>query len=343
MTDAWGSVPSASVGTALGRAWAARGARVAVVPLGAVDVPPTGAGDGVGTGFARAWADLHHGEAQVVRVGGFDVLTERDGSRLLVRPSLGAPDETRWETDSSVLAQVLDQVVGDGVDHVVLELDEVPWRDGGRGFVSSWRAGRAWPRGVRVDLATSADRARAALTGLRGVVSLEGRGQGMDPARMLQLDQDLCDWAEEFTGDPRAGEQPGSGAAGGVGLTVLARGGVVTTGPGLLMADADVERTLAGADLVVTGCPELNFGTMGGEVVADVTAAAAEHGVPVLAVVGRNWISARELRQMGLEAAQPLLDEVGGHDGGPAEETPWQADPTWLTRAVEPVVRTWSW
>jgi len=86
----------------------------------------------------------------------------------------------------------------------------------------------------------------------------------MDADEMLRRDRELCEWAGELTGDDSSGQTPGAGAAGGLGMAVMARGGRVCTGPALLMEHAHAAATMDAADLVVTGCTELNFGTMGG-------------------------------------------------------------------------------
>ena len=150
--------------------------------------------------------------------------------------------------------------------------------------------------------------AETQLTGLRGVVSTEGRAELMDADEMLRRDRELCEWAGELTDDDSSGQTPGAGAAGGLGMAVMARGGRVCTGTALLMEHAHAAATMDAADLVVTGCTEVNFGTMGGEVVTTVTQLAAGHMVPVIVVAGSVTASSRELRQTGIEDAQALFE-----------------------------------
>lgn len=308
-TDSWHGADSQQVGAALGRAWRALDDEVAVLPMGTA-----------GGGFRRALSELPEGR-------GVDVLAPR-----LPRP---ARPEDRWEEGSEVLAPDLTCASGRGP--LLLELADAPWRDGGRGLARrlgiTGLGGGAESKGRRLDLVTTAEQAARPLTGLRGVVSVEARQQGMDPARMLSLDQALCDWAAELTGDPASGETPGSGAAGGLGLLVSAIGGTVTTGPQILMDLAGARATMAAADLVVTGCDHLDFATLAGEVIAGVIAAASPLGVPVIAVPRSTEVSARELRQAGLEAALPLdREEIAG---------PWSLEQ--ITRAARPIARTWHW
>lgn len=309
-TDSWRDVGSRRVGAALARAWSALGDEVAVLPMGTA-----------GAGFGRALSQLPEGRR-------LDVICPR-----LPEPSR---PQDRWEASSAVLAPALTGARA-GRGPLLLELADAPWRDGGRGLARELgidgAGGGSEPKSRPLHLVTTAEQAAQPLTGLRGVVSVEGRQQGMDPARMLALDQALCDWAAELTGDPAAGQTPGSGAAGGLGLLVSASGGTVTTGPQVLLEVAGARATIAGADLVVTGCDHLDFATLAGEVISGVIAAASPLGVPVIAVPRSSEVSARELRQAGLEAALPLdVEGIGG-----------AARPEQITEAAGPIARTWHW
>jgi len=62
------------------------------------------------------------------------------------------------------------------------------------------------------------------------------------------------------------------------------------------------------ADLVVTGEGALDEQTLHGKAPAGVAAAAAAAGVPVVAVCGRNQLSAESLRSAGITAAYALTD-----------------------------------
>lgn len=283
-TDSWrgshagAGLDSKTVGTALARAWAELGDEVAVIPMGAA-----------GQGFGRC-------------------LEQLTGVRPLC-PELPPAGSDRWTASSRPLADYLREAAPAGTQGRVLEIAAAPWRDGGRGACPAIEG--------PVTLVTTRQESERPLTGLRGLVSVEGRAEGMDPARMLSLDQQLCDWAQQLTGRPDAGAAPGTGAAGGLGLLVSALGGQVATGPEFLMDAAGAETTAAAADLIVTGCQELNMMTLEGEVVSAVTELAGRVGVPVIAVTATSSVSARELRESGLEAAMPL----GASDAGPVART----------------------
>lgn len=301
--DSPAGLDSAQVGAALARAWARLGDEAAVLP-----VAPAG------QGFA-------------------DCLNRLTGSRPL-SPRWPDAGEDRWTASSAPLGELLRSALESWapVRPPVLELASAPWRDGGHGMMDA--LGPMASRLSGMTLVTSVEEADRQLTGLRGLVSTEARSEGMDPARMLRLDQVLCDWAAELTGAPQAGTAPGSGAAGGVGMAVSALGGEVTTGSRFLLEAAAAERSAATADLIVTGVRHLDAMSLTGEVISTVTGLAGRAGVPVIAMAATNEVSERELRASGLEAALALEPgtEPVGRSGAAA-----------ITDLAVPVARTWHW
>jgi glycerate 2-kinase len=69
-----------------------------------------------------------------------------------------------------------------------------------------------------------------------------------------------------------------------------------------------LESRLAGADLVITGEGSLDAQSLAGKAPVGVARAAARHGVRVVAVAGRNMLSADELATAGISAVYPLTD-----------------------------------
>ena len=70
----------------------------------------------------------------------------------------------------------------------------------------------------------------------------------------------------------------------------------------------DFDERLSRADLVVTGEGALDEQTLHGKAPAGVAAAARAAGVPVVAVCGRNQLSADSLHRAGIAAAYSLTD-----------------------------------
>lgn len=168
------------------------------------------------------------------------------------------------------------------------------------------------------------------LTGLTGVVAERGRLDGNDLADTLSADTAVSRWVDELGVD---GTVPGTGAADGVGAVVLALGGRITTGIEACVRGFDVAGTVAKADLVVTGSSVLDFHAVGGDVVKEMSVMAASALCPIVAIVGRNYVSSRELRLGGIESAHPILDGPGADEPIPAQ----------LAEVAAAVARSWKW
>lgn len=181
-------------------------------------------------------------------------------------------------------------------------------------------------RGKRVVLLAEPGAAGATLTGLGGVAAESGRRGGRDLASVLQDDDRIGQWAAR----QGVANAAGAGAAGGLGALVQRLGGHVTDPLTHLGERFGLAATMSSADLVVTGAETLDFHARGGPVVTYVVELAGSALRPVIAIVGRNFISARELRLAGMESAYPASLE-GTHD----------ADSLAATAAR--VARTWTW
>ncbi|RMB59638.1 hypothetical protein EAX62_07650 [Tessaracoccus antarcticus] len=171
---------------------------------------------------------------------------------------------------------------------------------------------------------------RSALTGLMGVVAERGRLEGGDLADTLSSDALASAWLKDLGLD---GTAPGAGAADGVGAIVLALGGRVASGIDVCVDGFDVTATMKAADLTVTGASVLDFHAVGGDVVKEVARLATEALRPVIAVVGRNFVSSRELRLAGIESAHPVLEGAGEDEPIPAQ----------VADVAARVARSWIW
>ncbi|KAB8185605.1 glycerate kinase [Microbispora catharanthi] len=103
--------------------------------------------------------------------------------------------------------------------------------------------------------------------------------------------------------------RPGAGAAGGVGFGALTfLDAEIRPGIGYLLDLVEFDRHVEGAQLVITGEGSIDEQTLRGKTPVGVAAAAAKHGVPVVAVCGRRTVGDEELRAAGIEAAYALTD-----------------------------------
>ncbi len=148
----------------------------------------------------------------------------------------------------------------------------------------------------------------------------------------MSLEEGLARWAdvsEQSFGFAKR-DEPGAGAAGGLGFAALGFLGA-TTQPGieLMLNLLSYAGHLPGARLVITGEGALDVQTLHGKAPAGVAraTAAAAPGVPVVAVAGVCSLAPGELRSAGIERAyaladiEPDLDRCLGHlTSGPGRQ-----------------------
>lgn len=162
--------------------------------------------------------------------------------------------------------------------------------------------------GARLTVACDVDNP---LTGPAGAAAVYGPQKGATPEQVAELDAALAHWADlvaAATGHDHR-DEPGAGAAGGVGFAAIALlGGRLRPGIDLVLELTGFHSRLAGASLVVTGEGRLDEQTLRGKAPAGVAAAARAAGVPVVAVCGSNTLSPALLREAGIVAAYPLLE-----------------------------------
>ncbi|WP_205829711.1 MULTISPECIES: glycerate kinase [unclassified Microbispora] len=176
-------------------------------------------------------------------------------------------------------------------------------------------------RGFEVIVASDVDNP---LLGPYGAAAVYGPQKGASPQDVAVLEAGLARLAAvaahthglagaaEHDGVVRAmgvAGRPGAGAAGGVGFGALTfLGAEIRPGIGYLLDLVDFDRHVEGARLVITGEGSIDEQTLRGKAPVGVAAAAAKHGVPVVAVCGRRTVGDDELRAAGIEAAYALTD-----------------------------------
>ena len=125
------------------------------------------------------------------------------------------------------------------------------------------------------------------------------------------LERGLRRWAEvvaRATGVDRA-STPGTGAAGGTGFAAVALlDARLQPGIELILELLDFDRTVTGADLVITGEGSLDEQSLSGKAPFGVAQAAGRAGVPVVAVAGRSLLAPADLHRAGVSAVYPLSD-----------------------------------
>lgn len=286
-SDGIAGLGSAETSEVIGRAFAAHGAQVAIVPM-AVQGP------------ALHQAILRiHPDAEVV-----SCVTLADVLRRL-----GVPRTRPLYLDMSGLA-VMD------VDEVLASVTPAQLR--------GWRN---LPHTAPLMGVVGTTDASQPLAGMPGIIAERGRLAGVDLARTIAANDRASAWLAEAGLDP----ETTTGAASGAGAVVAAAGGVVRDGVTACAEAADFNHVASRADVVVTGAEQLDFHAVGGPVVKEVVERAGQVLRPAIALVGRCFVSPRELRIAGVETAYAVLD-------GPGEEV---ATTEQLANTAARVAATW--
>jgi glycerate kinase len=149
------------------------------------------------------------------------------------------------------------------------------------------------------------------LTGPDGAAEVYGPQKGASPEQVAELAGGLRRWATVVTAATGTdwSQAPGAGAAGGVGFAALAvLGARACPGIELILELAGFDAALDGAALVITGEGSLDAQSLAGKAPVGVARAAARRGIPVVAVAGRNTLTAAELTAAGISAVYTLTD-----------------------------------
>jgi len=162
--------------------------------------------------------------------------------------------------------------------------------------------------GVRFEIAADVDNP---LCGPHGASAVFGPQKGASAEQVQQLDRALGHFAEHcaqvLNRDVR--DEPGSGAAGGLGFAAKAflqaqfRTGVEVVAQLTGLADA-----IDGADLVITGEGRFDAQTLRGKTPLGVARVAQRHGVPVVVLAGTLGEGYEALYEHGIDAAFALAN-----------------------------------
>ena len=175
------------------------------------------------------------------------------------------------------------------------------------------------------------------LLGVHGAVHTFGPQKGVGKAAGDRLEAAMTRWAAVLaTLGKDVRDEPGAGAAGGIGAALLALGARRVPGAGLVRELTGLDRAVAAADLVVTGEGSFDWQSLRGKLVTSVAEAAAARGVPVLVLAGQVGVGRRQAAAAGVEAMYSAAEHAGSVDAS-------LADPAGtLTALAEHVGRQWA-
>lgn len=157
--------------------------------------------------------------------------------------------------------------------------------------------------GVALELLHDVD---APLCGPDGAARRFGPQKGATPAEVEALDAALERWAAVLEQDP---DRPGSGAAGGLGLALMALGAEPRPGAGAVLDLVGFDAAAAHADLVLTAEGSVDASTLQGKAVEAVVRRAVAADTPCVVFGGRvEDAVAAGLRDRGAAEVEALGD-----------------------------------
>ena len=168
-----------------------------------------------------------------------------------------------------------------------------------------------------VDLVIASDVANP-LTGPHGAAAVYGPQKGATPDDVADLDAGLRHLVDHLTvlrsDAATLAQEPGAGAAGGLGFAGLLLGGRIVSGADYFLDLLDFDRRVADCDVVITGEGRIDDQTLHGKLPAVVARRSLPR--PVIAVVGRSDTSAAAADEMGLTAVHALTDHTEQNPAG---------------------------
>lgn len=228
---------------------------------------------------------------------------------------IGGPPSSRTALAAHTrgVGQLLAAALDAGAARIVVGLGGSATTDGGRGMVDvlgGVKAARARLEDVELIAATDVEHP---LLGPMGAARVFGPQKGADEYTVTQLERRLADWADELeaAAGRRVRDEPGAGAAGGLGAALLALGARRTSGAALIAAHTRLADDLAAADVVVTGEGRFDDQSLHGKVISALASGAAGHATPVLVLAGQVTLDESALRAAGVTCAFSLAEHAG--------------------------------
>ncbi len=228
---------------------------------------------------------------------------------------LGGPPtvQTALAAHSRGVGQLIAAAVAAGAGRIVVGLGGSSCTDGGRGMIDELGglgAGRRLLADVELIAATDVEHP---LLGPMGAAAVFGPQKGADADTVQVLEQRLSDWAVELNGAAGrpVSDEPGAGAAGGLGAGLLALGGRREAGAAIIAEHTRLADAIAAAALVITGEGRFDDQSLHGKVVSALAAGARSREIPVLVLAGQVTLDDDALGTAGIAAALSITDHAG--------------------------------
>ena len=271
-----------------------------------------------------------------------------DGSTAVIEMALASglalvPQRRRNPrvTTTAGTGEILKEAMNRGYTRVIVGLGGSATNDGGAGMATALGArfldseGRPLPPGgsalARLDrietqglhpalgqaTIIAATDVTNPLCGPDGASAVFGPQKGANPEMVQELDAALANFARVVARDLHrdVSEQPGAGAAGGLGAGLMAfAGATLQSGIDMVCEVLQFDALLQGADLVITGEGRADRSTIFNKAPAGVARHAQAHGVPTVLLAGSLGSGYEELYDHGLAAVVCIADRPMSFD-----------------------------
>jgi glycerate 2-kinase len=151
------------------------------------------------------------------------------------------------------------------------------------------------------------------LHGKNGAAYVYARQKGATADQLACLDEGLWHYdniLRQKTG-VEVGSLAGSGAAGGVGASLVALfGAKIESGFAVISELTGLEQQIQLADWVISGEGKLDEQSLQGKVVSGVAALCQKHGKPLSLFVGKNDLRENDIRSLGLTSAHSISERA---------------------------------
>jgi glycerate 2-kinase len=251
--------------------------------------------------LAASYGIVGEGTVGIIEAAQIVGLTDRDGTSIDVE-----------QRSSFGIGELMRKLLDDGVREFMVGLGGTSTNDGGAGMLAALGLQLLDANGHRVD-PTPAGLANLAaadtrkidprlaqskitimsdvdnvLTGTRGATAIFGPQKGVRPDRLGEIDSRLANFAAlvEAALARRASDQPGAGAAGGLGFALQLIGGEMRSGAEVVADLIGLDAALRGANWLITGEGRTDAQTLLGKTPLVVARRGSSSGVPTTLISG---------------------------------------------------------
>ncbi|EGM70498.1 glycerate kinase [Shewanella sp. HN-41] len=237
-------------------------------------------------------------------------------------------------TTSYGTGELICDALNRGIKHIILGLGGSATNDGGAGMAQALdillldSQGKTLPAGgaalanlARIDMTNAhpllsqcsfevACDVDNPLCGERGASAIFGPQKGATPEMVKQLDTALAHYADMIVQSGVADHrgQAGAGAAGGMGLGVMAfLNAELKPGVEIVMQTVGLADKIRGADLVITGEGRIDGQTVFGKTPMGVLKQARLQGIPTIGIAGCLGENANAILDQGMSAIFPII------------------------------------